>query len=380
MDTGEPRPGRKKQGPMASAWSGALAWVVCLAVQRCVCAWGQAAGSPPTEPARPYVLHVYEDLVQVPTLVLTSAHEAEQGLGVKAFDVQLDGGPKFHPRAARPEANDPLSVSILLDARHGEHQELVRALAAAIPKLPENLFQPEDHLSVFAYDCSVVTSGVNGPATLPALRSGVVSALAAPGLHGEKVGTKLRCPVPVHLWDAVGTVVNQVNHLPGRRVLLVVSDGMDFGSKLAPETVRTAAGGEGLAIFGIEPEPPQRPVLVGGIPSKLMMETAMNDAFGMVCGGSGGLLIGSTAHSLDADLVRLFALVRERYVLEFSRPRRGAAAGLHVIEVTVSDPSAVVRPSGVTVAMQDPAQLSDPNTVPRNASEDPVLGKGARKR
>ena len=339
----------------------------------------QTAAATPAAPRprdQPYVLHVYEDLVQVPTLVLTSAHESYGGLPAKRFDVQLDGGPKFHPREVRPEGDDPLSLSVLLDARRGEHQDLVRGMAAAAGRLPADLLTPRDHLSVFAYDCTLVSSVVDAAASGAVLRSGVTAALNAPGLHGDP-SKKPRCRAPAHLWDAVAAVTSQVGTLAGRRVLVVVSDGTDWGSKSTADAVRASATGAGLAIFGIEPEPPQRPVVGLGLPSKLFLETAMNEPFGMLCGGTGGLLVGGTPNDLDKTLERTVKLVRSRYILEFARPQNGNV-GSHQIDISVTDPSAIVRTSGVAVGIQDEAQRNDPRTVPKDTSTDPVLGRGKR--
>ncbi len=321
----------------------------------------------------PYVLHVYEDLVQVPALVLNSAHESDRGLRTKDFSIQLDGGPKFHPRQARPEGDDPILLSILLDARRGEHQDLVRGLTAAIARLPPDLLTARDHLSVFAYDCTLVNSVMDVPAAQGAWQSGVSAALGAAGLHGDPQ-KKPHCGTPAHLQDAVAAVTSRVGALAGRRVLLVISDGSDWAGKTPVDALRSNANGAGLAIFGIQPELPQRPVLGTNIPSRLLLETAMNDPFGWLCGSTGGLLVGATTRDLNEKLERIVSLVRARYILEFARPRN-ASVGSHQIDVMVTDTSAVVRTSGVAVAVQDEAQRNDAHTVPKDTNGDPVMGR-----
>ena len=338
----------------------------------------QTATATPAHGDQPYTLHVYEDLVQVPALVLTSTHESYRGLPPKRFEVQLDGGPKFHPKEARPEGDDPLSLSLLLDARRGEHQDLVRGISTAIARLPQDLLTSRDHVSVFAYDCTLVSSVLDEPASTAVLHSGVAAALAAPRLHGEP-GSRGRCRAPIHLWDAMATVTSRVRSLPGRRVLVVVSDGHDWGSKSTADLVRVNASGFGLAIFGVEPAPPQRPVLGLRLPTRLAMETAMDDAFGVLCNGTGGLVVGGDRDDLDETLARIVRLVRGRYILEFARPQNGTA-GSHRIDVSVTDASAIVRSSGVAVGLQDEAQRNDAHTVPKDTSKDPVIGQSKRQR
>src|SRR5450631_3194961 len=84
----------------------------------CVCsvagAGGAAAQAP--EDATVPTLHAYADLVQVPTLVLSTIDfRPATWVDQRKFSVSFDGGPKFHVTHARLEGDDPLSVAILLD-------------------------------------------------------------------------------------------------------------------------------------------------------------------------------------------------------------------------------------------------------------------------
>lgn len=99
----------------------------------------------------------------------------------------------------------------------------------------------------------------------------------------------------------------------------------------------------------------------------------MREGFGLLCGGTGGLLIGSAASDVGVSLQRVIQMLRGRYILEFPRPQNGSA-GMHMIEVTTSDVSALVRTSGVTVPLEDKALAADTHTVHKDTSHDPVVG------
>src|ERR1700733_1296118 len=62
-----------------------------------------------------YTLHVYTDLLQVPTIVLTPLHSNYRALTKESFTLSLDGGPRFHPTNVRLEGDDPITIAVLLD-------------------------------------------------------------------------------------------------------------------------------------------------------------------------------------------------------------------------------------------------------------------------
>src|SRR5579871_3083431 len=80
---------------------------------------------PKQEPAgAPYTLHAYEDLVQVPALVLTAKKKSYPNLGVGDFAITLDSGPPFHPSHLRLQGDDPMDVALLMDASASDARDL----------------------------------------------------------------------------------------------------------------------------------------------------------------------------------------------------------------------------------------------------------------
>jgi hypothetical protein len=87
------------------------------------------------------------------------------------------------------------------------------------------------------------------------------------------------------------------------------------------------------------------------------------DLFIDLCESSGGLILTTSKEDLPAALQRIIAMLRGRYILEFSRPEE-SRAGRHSIDVTVPSRQAYIATAGVTVALPDPTLAADPSTLP----------------
>jgi len=112
------------RSPLLKAGLFAISGVIGLAAQQ------QPASQ--DEPIR--TLHVYADLVQVPTLVLGRNHESISPIAEQRFAVSIDYGPWFRVTHARKEGNDPISLSILLDTS-GAAADLLPKIDDAIAAL-----------------------------------------------------------------------------------------------------------------------------------------------------------------------------------------------------------------------------------------------------
>jgi hypothetical protein len=91
-------------------------------------------------------LHVYPDLVQIPTLVLGQNYQAIPPIAESRFFVSINGGPKFRVTHARLEGDDPISLSILLDVSQPEANPMGR-IDEAIAGLTSLSLTARDHLS-----------------------------------------------------------------------------------------------------------------------------------------------------------------------------------------------------------------------------------------
>lgn len=325
-------------------------------------------GKTPALDATVPTLHVYTDLVQVPTLVLRKdqrplrAPEAEG-----KFYLSFDGGPKFRATHTRLEGDDPIALSILLDLRQPFPQLMDRFGGAAAGLAPVWL-TGRDRVSIYSSGCSFVRSAADAAVDQAALAQGVALALEEWKTRKES-RAKTDCETPWGLWDSMTAVVNAMQRERGRRVLLVVTDGVDRGSKTNWNDLRALAQQSGVAIFGMVHPDDEFAAMHSGFPSSA-------NTFGALCELSGGMVLTTSLQNLGTQLKYFTSLLRGRYIVEFPRPS-SATGGVHDMEVTVVDrPDAFIRAAGVTVPVDDPAILNDPTTVPMDRKNLPELGKG----
>ena len=355
--------------------------IACLVAAVSLAATLRAANAQ-TQPAQAtpdgaYTLHVYTDLLQVPTLVLTPLHGIYVGLTSQNFTLSLDQGPAFHPTNVRREGNDSITLAIFFDLTSNP-SSMFTSFAEAMSTLPAGVLSARDYISVYAYDCELVRTTEDKPATPDQLRASMDKVLTE-GREKARNGAPQSCSYEKRLYDALATVAQDIGDLPGRRVILVLSDGADTHSTNTWSTVERFAGSKSITVLGLRPAAKHAginlydPFREPGAHGWWTMTKA--DPFGMLCGSSGGLVlaVGNGTDGMSGQIQRLITMLRNRYILEFPRPSNGGP-GLYSINVTISDSKAIVRPAGVAFPPRerDPAQPE--GTLPQDASKMPVVG------
>jgi hypothetical protein len=309
-----------------------------------------------------HTLHVYTNLMQIPVLVLSPSRTPIAPIAPNRFSVSIDSGPKFRASHVRPEGSDPISLAILLDASGGEDQ-LLPEIDKAIASLAPLSLQPQDHVSVYALDCSLTQTLKDAPATAEGLKLAVDSALAT-WTYRKKNRHVPRCQQSIHLWDVLTLVVRDLYLLPGRRVILAVTDGKDKGSKTTWNEARAFAQGAGVAVFGLT---------YSDVYLRLYQGPMYEDALNSVCELSGGIAVTTNERFAEQTLKSFVSMVRGRYIVEFPRPSN-STVGRHDFVVTIQKSDAFIRPAGISVPIPDTALMADPTTVPSDPSRTPVEG------
>jgi hypothetical protein len=331
-----------------------------------------------TAPDSTYTLHVYADLLQVPTLVLTPLHGNYVGLTSENFTLSLDHGPAFHPTHVRREGNDSITLAILFDLTSNS-ESMFNSFAKAMSKLPAGLLSPRDYVSVYAYDCELVRTTEDKPATPDELRVSMQKVLTD-GKEKARNGAPQSCWSEKRLYDVIATVAQDIGDSPGRRVILVISDGADRHSVNNNwSTVERYAGSKSITIFGIRPGSEHKeiglydPFSEPGAHGWWTITSA--DPFGMLCGSTGGVVLagGKRENLMDGQIQRVITMLRNRYILEFPRPANGGP-GLYSINVTISDPKAITRPAGVAFPPRERDPELPEGTLPQDVSKMPVVG------
>ena len=354
-----------------------LRWLAATALGSlmiAVCWWMAGAQTTPEQgtPGSTYTLHVYTDLLQIPTIVLTRLHSNYRALTKESFTLSLDGGPRFHPANVRLEGDDPITLAILFDLTTDE-SSMFASFASAMSTLPPGVLSARDYISVYAYDCKLMRTTEDKPATPQELRASMVKVMTE-GRASARNGAKQSCWRGKRLYDVIAKMSQDIGDLPGRRVILVISDGADRHSVNEWLTVARFAGNKSIAIFGIRPM--YTPTAITGSDfNDGWLTTAASDPFGMLCGASGGLVLDGdkSKRMMAGQIQRLMTMLRDRYILEFPRPANGSA-GFYWFDVQVRDPTAIVRAAGIAF----PPRAGDPKqpdgTVPQDPSQMPLVG------
>ena len=356
--------------------------LLMVSLAACICAQEPARPPAANDPELPMTtLHVYMDLIQVPVLVLDSEHARVKPIDPSRFLVRLDAGPVFHPRHVRQEGDDPISLSILLDP--DSVSELMPDFSAAVVRMAGTSLHPQDRVTVYVMNCGLFRTLQDVAPEANALKGGLDRAIEHWQL-ARKRKPAVPCARPVGLWDAMTSVLKDMARRPGRPILLAVTQGEEKGSKNTWDELRVLAQGNGVAVFGYSSRQGLSTMYggsglrSGGISQGYQVGVSRpepQNAFGSICELSGGMVMGADARFEARQLARFLATVRERYILEFSRPRNDLP-GEHNIEVTIArgSPQSYIRPSGVTIVTGHASAVADPTIIPQDRTDAPEMG------
>jgi hypothetical protein len=329
-------------------------------------------------------LHVYMDLEQIPVLVLDRNRELlKKPIAESRFRVSLDSGPLFKPTHVRSAGDDPISLTILIDTNNpnrGVLDALPAALAALTQQTPNQGFlMPHDHVSIYSLGCSLIRTTNDRPADPEILQSGVDAALKRWREDDTKPPKERQpCAKPLGLWDAIIYTTVQLHQLPGRRVLLVVTDGHNRGGHFRWGDALSSAQEDSVAIFGRMRQSDMEVVdnnrvaqLFRGFSGTVADSPSTEDSFGLLCADTGGMEVETTPHSLRRNLNWWLQALRQRVIIEYPRPNFN---GRHRIDVSVPKADLYIRITGATVPIPDPKILTDPSTLPPDPSKAVPVG------
>jgi hypothetical protein len=328
--------------------------MVLIAIGPAIPLPAQDATSPPPQNPAPYVLHLYSRLVELPTMILVHGQKQRTILQPQQINIRLNSGQPFHPTSVRPEGDDPLSISILVDVS-GDQANQLSAMQKYFAEWVTTSLRPQDRVTVYALDCNLVQTANNLPADSLLLQKSLDVALTAPLTHGTSA--KAACGDTIRLRGAMSIVMNELSQLPGRRTLLLVSGGRDGKSKVTWDQVNEEANSCSVTVFAITP------------PDAAKYERIVD--VDNLTHQSGGFLFSPTPAALPNTLNEIVSLLRTRYILQFPEPQNTGAT-IYRVFVTVPRFDSVIRPSAITVPIPIPA-LDHPSTdLPTEAPDPPA--------
>jgi hypothetical protein len=342
------------------------------------------------DPTATPTLHVYSNLKQVPVLVLTHDYQRMKPIDPSGFRISLDSGPLFRPTYVRREGDDPISLAILIDASKPGN-ELLPSLIKAIAALPPDFLHPQDRVSVYAIDCTLIRTTYDSAANPAVLADGVQRAMTPWQMHqtqNEKLKKEKKIPPPpcrvgLPLWDSMAEVLNDLDKLPGRRVLLAITDGEDTGSRTLWKDVMVHAQIRSETVFGLLPAITTVFKLSESFKRNETAEIrhiespsfgGPEDKFQQICVNSGGIPLQATEHTTIFRLKEFTQMLRERYILEFPRSPN-EEAGIHSIAVSYRKKSNLyIAVTGITVPVASEDERESMKTIQPDASRAPTQG------
>jgi hypothetical protein len=293
---------------------------------RTLCAQGAAPAN--TQPPA-----ASSELLELPVLVTDHEHRPVDDVKAEQFRIKIDRAEPIAPVALRLEKRDPLALTILIDASRDSFHDLGQ-LGDDLAGLAGISFLPADRVNLYAIDCTVARSLSNAVPDAETLRKAVADALAYPKLHDGKSSSA--CGKTVHLWDDVAIAISALSHMPGRRVLLLISSGEDGGSKYDWKTVQQYATDQGVAIFGLRDQrqadadtyrPSSLSVSNGHTGASIAPTPGVRSAadLELLCANAGGLTLSSTTIFRKDAIADILFLVRSRFIV--SIPKEVYSAG-----------------------------------------------------
>jgi Ca-activated chloride channel homolog len=231
------------------------------------------------------------------------------GLGSNDFAVLDEGKPV--QAELRSSEDDPITIGIAVDSSSSMAGKQLYVIRAAAEFLARGL-RPQDEAFVVSFDTG---------ARLVHPRSHDVDALRASVLNLVTGGG-------TSIFDGVTFALQQLQGIPGKRALLVFSDGREGTSSASAKECGRLARALGVPVYLIVP------------PGGARLDHALAD----VAEATGGLMLHATPVGELGELAdRLAEEVRSQYVLSFTRPAGVRAGEWRSLRVEVRGRQANVR-------------------------------------
>jgi len=205
---------------------------------------GQILLNPPKEPS---VITVDVDLVNILCTVRDKSGAYVKNLSKADFEVREDGKQQEITHFAR-DVDTPLSIALMIDVS-GSVMRILDVEKDAAKHFFSDLLRPNDQAMLGGF-AQLITIWQELTPSVETLQSALEEAGPANlAVDGRRAG-------PVRggtlLYDAVKLVAAQkMRRVPGRKIILLITDGLDNGSIASPEEAAKAAQEADTVIYGI---------------------------------------------------------------------------------------------------------------------------------
>lgn len=265
------------------------------------------------------VVRITSNLVTVPASVVDSQGRAVINLQLEDFELRVDGQPRPISELSRAEV--PVTLALLFDnsqslsaAREFEKQAAV--------KFFRSIIRPIDRAAIYSVSTDVVL-------TQP-LTSNVPALVKAIQQFGKPEGA-------TRLHDAIIEAAAYLRPYPGRKVIIIVSDGEDtLSDHDFDEALRKALAAD-CQVYAVQTKQIEYVMLTGQISNANLQALAAERRMQDITAHTGGALYTPLQTSdLDAAFAQLSADLAQQYILSYYPTDERADGRFRTISVRVS--------------------------------------------
>ncbi len=197
-------------------------------------------------PAEPSPIRVDVDIVNVLCTVSDKRGALVTDLRKEDFEIR-ENGRKQEIRYFTRDTDLPLTVAMLMDVS-GSVRQAIEAERVAAGRFFDNVLRPTDHALLLGFSSTLVLwqDFTSSAARL----QGALSQLHAIPFRGLPAEGQ---PMPgTLLYDAVyRTALGKLKGVPGRKAMLIISDGLDNGSRMHMDEALEAVQATNTIVYGI---------------------------------------------------------------------------------------------------------------------------------
>lgn len=264
----------------------------------------------------PSVIHVDVDLVNVLCSVRDHAGGWARGLTREDFEVREDGKPRAITHFAA-DTDSPLTVALLVDVS-GSVADILEVERAAAHRFLVEVLRPGDQALIGGFSSTIpIWQDLTG--SLADLQAGVERVRAGSDIVTEGVHPR----GGTLLYDAVDLVASRkLARLTARKTLVLITDGVDNGSKVSVDQATKSAQRADAVLFAIHYVPRS----YGGSDGKRALEKLSEPT-------GGRTFSVSTKMPLESAFAEIADEMRHQYSLGFTPEKRDGE--FHKLEVRV---------------------------------------------
>jgi Ca-activated chloride channel family protein len=320
-------PGVAGNRPALRRWSVWIAFLFFFFIQICDSMAQQEVGR----------IRVETTLVNVPVMV--SDQRGGSVLGLKAEDFQLYDDEVRQPLAFFAAAAEPIRVALLLDTSKSTITVLDRIRKAAAGFLDQ--LRPQDQAMLVSFDSDVHVLCRFGWDVEDLKRV----------IRGIEVGPY----VNTRMYDAVVRVADGYLHsVQGRKAMILLTDGQDYGSHASPDDMIRAVLNSGVVVYPVFYAVDRRELVRKLTGVSLPANTAAAVAWAQdereaaallrrTAEDSAGAFFRSDVTDLKKTFTRVAEELRHQYLLAFYPDPSRIDDMQHTLRVDVSRPALIVR-------------------------------------